>query len=564
MIIWAVIFLLFMVFFDRNWPLSCRIILVRMETLMMHQIIDCCRISTAPHRTAARLAIYGLLLLSQTMVAGEVAVPRLPVFTNGDVTYSAGEPVYDGGADLVAVAGSTGSWCGDRSVASFILAASDVRFAFTSDSQFSGGVNRAIMGIAHEWPYTFSAMPMSTAAADTFFLSRGAPSQYLITSSWHNRNRSVVGTDPNPPNGASNVSEILSDNGIGDPSELPVGFMWIYNELGSNAISGQILRGNDQASLMYDPSNWVPEGGVNLQMHFGVVCEGDTDLGPAHEFAFMFQYYDAATGLLTNDNSTSVTLPQSGSKMVVLDDGTNNSAVLSMMTSSVVRSGAGASPSSFRPRCLLRAGTSYAGKQMIFLPGWVERLEDDGVTPESGLGIHLVRTAAGRNPEVFLFGAEIGSTHLNNHGGNSETRDWMWENYGNPNVLFYSFGQNGSARDITTPKASSVWQADLFDLIWQDCNDYLVVNGSFPRVVVHMPWAASRMTQARHDEMVGVVEALNAAGVRTLGLDSFNRFGGSIFNQEFELDGLNVHPEDETAARIVWGAVQDAASTIIS
>ena len=491
------------------------------------------------------------------MTAGDGSVPRIPVFINGDVSYSAGEPVYDDGVDLVARNGSDGNWCGDASVASFILSATDVRFAFTSDSQFSGGGNRAVAAIAHEWPYTFSAMPVSAAAADPFFLSRGTPSQYLISSSWHNANRAVTGTDPKPPNGASNVNEIWSDNGIGNPSEIPIGFMWIYNETGPNAISGQLLRGNDQASLMYDSSNWVSSPGVNIRMHFGVLSEGESGLGFGHEFAFQFQFYNSDTGLLSNDTNTSITLPQSGSKIVELDAVSNSSAVLSMMTSSVVQSGEGVMPTSFQPRCLLRAGSSYEGKQMIFLPGWVERLEEDGITPEAGLGVHLVRTAAGRNPEVFLYGSITTSSQLNNHGGNSNTRQWMWENYGNPNVLFYSFGQNGSARNILMPRASSVWQADLFDLIWQDCHDYFLANGGFPRVVVHMPWAAANMTQDRHDEMVGVIDALNSLGVPTLGLDSFNRFGGSVFNNEFELDSVNIHPNDESAARIVWGVAHD-------
>jgi hypothetical protein len=59
------------------------------------------------------------------------------------------------------------------------------------------------------------------------------------------------------------------------------------------------------------------------------------------------------------------------------------------------------------------------------------------------------------------------------------------------------------------------------------------------------------MTQDRHDEMVAVVNGLNAIGIPTLGVDMFNRFGGATFNNDFTIDGT--HPNSKADARYAWG-----------
>ncbi|MBL4591075.1 MAG: hypothetical protein JKY96_03860, partial [Phycisphaerales bacterium] len=483
----------------------------------------------------------------------------MPIFLKGDVLYADGEPVYNDGADLKVVSKFEGLYYGDQSVARFITKGQGVRMAITSDSQFSGGLNRGLMGIAQTWPFTFSSLPISTAATDPFYIARQSPTDYLLSSSWHN-----LLTRTNVENTYN--SRILRDSGINKFSEIPLQFLWVSRPQTPNVWSGSIFRANEQQRVMYDPKNWVSDEGVLLKMHLAFIQGGETDLSGENgswDFSLRFQHFMPGTGELLNDDWV-VASPSKGVSQVSLDKVENGGAMLTMVSSDVLASGVN-TVNSWIPQCIVRELDSVDDADIFILPGWVERFSNLE-NAEPGFGISLVRTAAGRNPECFLYGADNGNSVLTNHGSNKAIREWMWNNYNRPNTLFYSFGHNGPVRDIAHPRAASVYQADLFDLIYQDCNDLLEINGEMPMVVVFLPWVGANMNDQRQSEMLGVVKALNELGIRTLGISGYNRFGGAVFNEEFQLDAMDLHPFDENAAEIVWGEVYgliDLASRVI-
>ncbi len=480
---------------------------------------------------------------------GSAELPRLPVIVGGDVQYTeSGEPRYDTGKSLEAVTKFKGLYYGDQSVARFLVQGDDVRLAITSDSQFSGGPNRGLMGMVQSWPFTFSSLPISTTSSDPFFIQRMNPTDFLLSSSWHNRL-----TQTNQL-GVFN-SRIQRDSGLNDISEIPMQYMWLSRPLDANIFSGRIYKADEQQRVMYNPKNWIDEGGVFLQMHLCFVQGGETGMADetgAWSFSMRFQHFMPGSDGLSNNDEV-VTSPGGPVVQVSLNDDTNSGAKLTMMSSGVFECG-GNDANSWVPQWIAREFDTADDASVFVLPGWVQRFQSP-LEPDTGFGIPLVRSAAGRNPECFLHGADNGNLVLTNHGSTAKIRNWMWRNYDRPNALMYSFGHNGPEREINNPRAASVFQGDLFDLIYQDCHDLQSLNGEMPRVLVFIPWVGANMNAQRHDEMLGVVKALNEIGIPALALSGFNRFGGEVFNEEFLLDAMNLHPGNEIAAEDAWGEV---------
>lgn len=510
--------------------------------------------------------------------------PRLPTFVSNELSYSAGIPQYDKG-DTLGTATSTANWCGDQTVAQKIINQDDARIAWRSDSQISGGLDRGLLSMARTWPFTFGALFIPPVANDPFYGARSSPNPdgYLYAGQTHNKTTAVIGS---PASGITDVADIWSDgtgsaatdNEIDDPSEIPMPFMWIDSTGGSPIVSMQISSGNAQDTIMYDEYNWMGNGEtIKLRLSIAILAGGSTSVADmADSFRLLTEYYSDAT-TSTNSSSYQSLAGLPASQKHTLDATNNASAELAMFHGDIVDVWETGASISYEPRLQFRANpiTEHAGHNTIIFGGLAQRYESDGVTKAGGVSINLVTHASGQNPSIFIYNPTHDNTTYELLSGDYESRDWMWENFGEPNILCYSFGHNSTVRDnagvsltAANVKASSAFQGDLFDLIYQDCVDYYRRNSTFPMIVVHIPWSASSMDQTRHDEMVAVVNALNSIGIKTLGIDSFNYWGGDGFvsstadadwttTETFALDsgGSGPHPNAQVDAQAAWYSV---------
>ena len=478
---------------------------------------------------------------------------RKPVLDSGNISYDTGEPVYDSGSAIGTVTDSTANFYGYGNALRFVLAASGVRMEIASDSQFSGGPDRGLMGMVDTWEYTWSAVPVSAAAAlDPFYILRqssGAPdtADYLIDSQWHNSTTTSNG-------GGTAVATMFSNSGLGDPSQIPGQFTWLKaaNPMSfTNFFTVAAGRATTASTMFYDANNFSDDAGIYMKIHAAMICGGNTDMndgGGSMDFANRIYHNEPGTGTYGYDADT-MTLPTSGSTKVTLNS-SNGDAAIQMFSSPVFEMGEASTATS--PNILVREnGTSFDDLEVFLLSGFVQRYTD-ATTPEDNIGIYNIRSAAGRNPECFLYGADNGNASLLNFSGDAQTRAWRLRNHGQPNVLVYSWGHNSPDRDVTLEKAESQFQADLADLIYQDCQDVLGVNGELPKVLIFIPWVGGSLDQTRHDEMLGIVDAVQSWGIDCDALDGFNFYGGATFNSAFTLDG-SVHPNSEADAETAWG-----------
>jgi len=472
--------------------------------------------------------------------------PRLPILQNGDPLYSLGEPVYGVGADL-GTAASTANYVGNTDVARRFVAGEGVRLCISSNSQFANGESRGLKAIQNEWPFRFSVVPvMVTTTNEIFDVNKVSTTvDYLYSTVWHR-------TDVVSNLGVA-ASTLFTNSGIGDISQIPMA--WTFLKAGASSqffANLSIEAGNGQTDHFFYDDNWIDDDGVWWQDHIALVCGGNTDLntgGGSYDMRLRFQgYIPNTTKLFTS--LTTHTIPSVDSKSVTLSVA-NGSASLTMISTGVNLTGTATAP--FRPWTLLEEDDAIDNKETFILPGYRQRYTD-ATTPATDFGIYLVRAGAARSPEQWMSGADNGSAIFYGSGGDFDTRQWMWENYGSPNTLMYFYGHNNFERDITVPKAESVFQADLFDLIHQDASDIFALTGAYPDIVLGIPWAETsgiNMDQARHDEMVAIVNALNAVGIPTIGADMFNKCGGATYDNVYPLDGT--HPLNKASARGLWG-----------
>jgi len=494
-------------------------------------------------------------------------VYRKPLLVSGNISYTLGEPDYDDGDDLIAVTGNTDDYYGYGNTLRYIRAATGVRMAITADSQFSGGPDRGLMGILQMWPFPWSAVPAPSASAlDPWYYARqssGAPDtqDWMIDSQWHNNTTTSNG-------GGVTVAQMLSNSGLGDPSQIPMQFTWLKaaNPMSfTNLFTFSAGRATTASTMFYDANNFSDSSGIYMRMHAAIVCGGGTDMndgGGSIDLAVRVYHNEPGVGTY-NFDSADTTVPSSGSTKITLNS-TNGDAALQMFDSGVFQMGAASTGTS--PSMLIREdGTSFDDKEVLLLNGYVQRYTDAS-TPEDNIGIYLTRAGAGRNPECFLYGADNGNAALLNFSGDAQTRAWMWRNYGQPNVLVYSFGHNSPDRDVTLDGADSQFQADLADLIYQDCEDVRGVNGEYPKVLIMIPWVAGSLDDTRMGEMLGIVDAVQSWGIDCDALNAYNYYGGSTFNSAFTLDGSSTHPGNESACETAydgyWDILDEGADTL--
>jgi hypothetical protein len=493
--------------------------------------------------------------------------PRLPVLASNDPTYSSGNPVYDSGADLATGSNPTASWYGDHTVAQFIVAQQGVRIAVKgADSQWSGTSERLLSGVARTWPVTWSAFCGTPTAGDPVTNVRSSlVADFFITSQW---NKTDGTTDDSVA-----IGTVLSGEGLGDPGQIPVPFGWV--EGGTNTdIAGLIATGyNTPGDIWYDDDNWGSNANpvtIGFRLYF---LAGGSATAPV-DWDLDIEHYDDGGFTTTDDGITDTTALAESHTL----NGTNNSAVLSYYDTEAVENRTSNNVS--RPRTRIRQETTdITGKGFFLLGGILHRY--DGESIEDNISFVQNRYAAGTNPGVWIHGATMTTATQRTHGSDHATRVFANEMAMEPNVFVYSYGHNSVTRTGTGFKAESEFQADLFDLIYQDANDYYVENGSYPRILVLIPWYAGNMDQTRHDEMIGVVDALRSVGIPTLAADLFNINDGEDFTTiangeadwttatSFALDGDNdpegtgIHPKDANSARTaayqLWTAISEAS-----
>jgi hypothetical protein len=480
-------------------------------------------------------------------VEGNAMAPRRPVIEDGDPVYAGGNRAYTEGTDLASVDSPTANYYGNTDVARFITAASGVRMAILGDSNVAGSSSRGLFNMIHKWPYTWSAIPMQAAARNEVWNLDIFPSDvddYYSDGLW-----SV--TTENTNGATETIASILTRTGIADYSEFPqTGFNWYETAAGKQyAAQWSITSGTSPGSVFYDPDNFVNTSGIHIRYHMAVLAGGNTELddgGGDWDFRFDAQQFSPPT---TTYNVTSNQSLGSDATTVTLGS-SNGSAKLAMFSTPVYE--VGGTSANFKPRVLLRGGDSFAGLGAMFLSGWVQRYESDGITPEDNIGIYSVGWGAGRAPEVFMPGADNGISTQINAGGTFATRQWKHNNFGRPNLLVYNFCYNSQSHTSADPKAESDWQADYFDLIVTDCETVKAIEGEYPQVLVLMHPPYGSLNRDRHDEIIGVVAGLNSIGVKALALDGFNRFADSkdAFNDEFDMS--DAHPDDQAAGAYLY------------
>ena len=507
---------------------------------------------------------------------GEMMAPRLPVFASNDLTYSTGNPVYDSGDDLTTGSNPSAVFYGTHAkTIAQTFTQRTARFAIAgADSQWSGGPERINLGVAITWPVEWAQYAIPVTTGDPWNTQgNNSNADEFETSQWND-------TTETSTNNTTNAA-ILTAEGIGDPSEIPMPYWW-YDDPGTGTflLAGRPVDGDDQDSVWYNETNWQgPQGGtaVKLQINLLILTGGSTTAPTA--ITHRTQYYDTTGSLQNAENDITDTTAISGSFTL---NASNNNAVLSVLEGDVVDSFT--SSAAFRPQGMFFEHTENMDDTAAFALGGTVRVMADETTPADGLGLHAIRYAAGENPWMWIHDASPSGGNKNAHGGTHASRSWYWDAVGNPDTYVYQYGHNARTRSGTGFKAASTYQADLFDLIIQDTRDYYVNHGVYPNVVLIMPWYAANMDQDRHDEMIGVIDALEASGRKVLGIDLFNHFGGTDFTPSdsgqadwttattFHLDndndpeGSGVHPGDQNSARIVayaiWSSIEAAANSV--
>lgn len=489
---------------------------------------------------------------------------RRGVKVAGDLTYSGGNPVYDGGIDLYETV-VTENFHGDLSVAEWILAAKGVRMAVCGDSQWSGSSTRAYSAVIKTWGYTWSKLFGSVHSSDPVFSDISGGQDTYQSSAWtDNTSTSTSG---------KTVAQILTDEGLGDPTQIPTRWGWAHRTDDGNQMWFPTLRdvANPDPGYFSDPGNFDPVGGVHIRMKIAFLIGGASNapdnvrikMEGYNENTTQFSFYKPIASLAAIAGSTKVSLSAA-----------NNNAELIMVSSDIVESFP--SQSNIRPRCALyKDSESFAGKALFMLGALIERYEADGITPEDNISMCLIRSAPAMNPSTWIHGATINNApNRITYGGDRSTRAWMWENFADPNLFVYPFGHNSPIRSGSGFKARSPYQADLFDLIDQDVSDYKDKHGEYPRVLIVCPWAGGNMSETRHSRMMGVVDALNEHGIPTLGISQFNYWGGSSFdgtvppvnptdwkdplNTSFNTNnlGAGLHPDTQNDSRIAHYSIK--------
>ena len=389
--------------------------------------------------------------------------PRLPVLSTGDPTYSSGNPVYDTGDDL-GTATVTANFYGDTTVARFIMSGSGVRFAVKSDSQWSGGPARASEAVALTWPVTWSRYMATATPGDPWYVGiNNSASDKLVTSQW---NDTTEATD-----GATTIASIYTAEGIGDPSQIPLPFMWA-DDVGTAAFVAALRprNGDDQGTTWYDANNWTGDtsgDGVDFRFRIMLLVGGST--GAETDINARTQYYDSG-GSLQNANEAHPNVAGLSGDVKVTLNASNNNAILAAIDGDVVTSYE--SPSPFRPQGMINENSTDFDNASFFLFGGTVSRMVDASTEEDNTSMCLIQYASGMNPWMWIAGASSSNANKTSHGADRQVRFWVWENFHQPNVLVYSFGHNSITRSGTGFKAESAYQADLFDLIYQDASDY--------------------------------------------------------------------------------------------
>lgn len=512
-----------------------------------------------------------------------VMAPRLPLFSSNDITYTAGEPDYDGGADLALGSNPSANFYGGaaaKRVGEFIVAQEGVRIAATSDSQFSGGTDRITMGIAKTWPVTWSRWIAMVAAQDSIAHTRNSVglSDYYLDGSYANT--------ATLSNGGTALSTILTNEGLGDVGELNTPFGWMDDP--GTQIWWSALAVNSGTSIgddFYDADNWGSNSSPQkVRVRALMLAGGSTNA--INDVRFRFEAYNSSSTFITTNYQKDIASITGLTNSHTLN-ASNNNAVLAYDDSTVLE--LGTSTVGFRPRLRLTEISDIDNASFFLLGGFFQRMESDGTTEEDNISLTSVRYGSGQNPVQWIHGGVYASGTAINMGSNFGTRAFVQGAWEAPNVLLYSFGHNNPTRDISTFKAESAFQADYFDLIYQDCET--IKNGSglggeHPKVIIHIPWYAANLDQTRHDEIIGVADALIEHGIDVLVVDTFNRYGGESFSTSasgdadwttattFHLDndndpaGTGVHPGDQNSARIVaydiWESIVEAANSVVS
>jgi hypothetical protein len=469
------------------------------------------------------------------------SLPRVPLMKSGDVVYdSDGEPMYDGGVDLT-TGTNTANVYGHGEVFRFLLAREAVRIAVTTDSQGSGGYDRMIASMLKMWQFLWSAVPVSAAAAqDPFYIARRDinTALYCLSSQYHT-------TDTLASDESTTVADLLAASGLDGFDAIPLPFTYVEMEdpmpVGALILQAAANQMTTPSNVYFDADNF---NNTFVKFTMLVLAGGETDLddgGGDIDLRAQVEYYNTSDAAAVSDKT--VTVP--GEDAFELSEASGN-AKLSPIHSDVVE--VGVSGASDRPKLSLYDNpSSFDGKKLFVYPGIAERYED-ATTPEENVGIYLVRSASGRNPEAYIAGGDNGNPASMNLATDYATRSFIWNHYKLPNLLMYSFGHNSPVRQVSNRKAESQSQADFFDMIYQDAMNVRSL-GVEPYILVHLTWAAGNMDQTRHDEQVGAVDALLALGFKVDVIDNFNYRGGATFDESFALDGSNLHPNSQSDAR---------------
>jgi hypothetical protein len=486
--------------------------------------------------------------------------------SSNDITYTTGNPDYDSGADLT-TGTSTGLTYGTYrgEVARHILRCDGVRIMWTTDSQGSGGTNRALSAIALTWEpdVPWSSWPAYPTALDPWYCTDSSSSdQYHITSGWNSTSASITG------GGGDTVTDMLGDEGLGDISQIPLVWHWNLQDDTGTSLGSISSQGYDDPATkwFHGADQW---GSDSNPVYFSITqmhLFGGSSRGPS-DIRISTQYYDGPSALETDteDFSDLSTIVESHTLNL-----SNNEAVLAYTEVGPYQNYA--SQASFRPTSFVGerpTGEDFEDKSRFLFGGIITRYSDAS-TPEDTIGITLNRYGAGMNPCAWLHGATLSASGRFATGGDYGARAFVFGYAKVPTVLAYSFGHNDPTRTGTGFKAESTFQADYFDLIWQDYRTVVASGGDAPYVLVVIPWYAGSMDQDRHDEIIGMVDALEAHGVKVMVDDKFNRYDGEDFTTTgtpsseyktattFELDGDNdpegsgVHPANAASANIAW------------
>jgi hypothetical protein len=519
---------------------------------------------------------------------GEMMTSRAPVLVDGDPSYDGSNlPVYDGGSDLGVGANTANTYGAHRrEVAEFIMAEQGVRVKVYSNSQWSGGDNRQYLGMTRTWPVqSWAAAAATPSAKDPVFFNRntGAVDEYGIDGGYNSAANTMTG--------GTTFGAFFTAEGIGDPGQL--GMPWALLTMDDPISSGTTLGSLQLADGDAQGDNW--RGGLvwgdsadpkNLGFRLFFVAGGSTSVPDAIQI--LNQGVNAAG---SNDNFTDQIADQTALPNVHTLSAANGSAVIGYFDTTINETGTPAQ--SFRPRALFQEnGVGFDGINFIALGGMLSQFDDGGDFLDT-FSVVGVAYGSGQTPATWLHGTgwSDGSSTRYRMGSDFDTRVFLMEAMRVPNVLMIDLGHNSHTRPgaLSAYKAQSVWQADLFDLIYQEgttLRDGAGLLGELPYIVIRIPWYAGNLDQARHDEIIGVCDALEEHGFKVLVEDSFNRFGGEGFTPSasspanfetattFTLDNDNdpagdgVHPVDQDSAEIaaysIWKGIVEASEYVAS